>query len=142
MNENTVSTITDETPAPLVAPAPVGPAAKLGCWMTPERTRTMLLRTALVQVGGAILGAAVANLALAVYQGPEPVGTEAEQAAYAAYSVCLADMTAARKEWEATNGKVWNDPATCFQPTVSYGDYRRAYAVAWVDYAEYAEDAK
>ncbi len=126
MNENTVTTENA---------APVGPVAKLGCWMTPARTRTMLLRTALVQVGGAVLGAAVANLALAAYQSPEPVGTEAERAAYVAYSTCLSDLATARKQWEATGGKAWADPASCSQPTVAYADYTRAYAVTWADYA-------
>lgn len=124
-------------PAP-DAPAPAGPVAKLGCWMTPERTRTMLLRTALVQVGGAILGAAVANLALAAYQPPSQsvvsVLDRAEQASYQAYGTCLVDLKAARFKWEASEPDAeFAHPASCNQPATDFEDYVRAWDIAWGD---------
>ncbi len=125
MNE----TITEATPAP------AGAVCALGRWTLGGGTfRDVALRLTALQVGATIIGVAVSNLAMASYRAPEPVGTEAERAAYVAYSTCLRDMASERSRWEAAGGGAWTDPASCAQPVVGYGDYRRAYSVTWADY--------
>lgn len=117
---------------------PEGPLQQLGCWMTPQRTRTMLMRTALVQLGAAVIGAAAANLALAVYrapdQAPASVLERAEQASYQAYGACLVDLKAARFKWEASEPDAeFEHPASCNQPATEFEDYVRAWDIAWGD---------
>jgi hypothetical protein len=93
------------------------------------------VRDVMVFVAALAVGVA-GGVALHATLAADTSGPDADRVAYEAYSACLSDMVAERTRWEAAGGGSWVDPTSCAQPTVSYGDYRRAYSVTWADYGD------